>query len=120
MSTILTPPPPSIQQQKYAFVPANLTAPPQLIVDSGSTGHYIYVEIPHHNQNTATSPIIVTIPDGNIVTSTHTCLDDLPNLPPEARQGHIFPQFPGIALLSIGVLHNRGYTAEFSSMSIRI
>ena len=83
-------------------------------------GHYISVETPHHDRKTAISPIIVTMLDGNTVMSTHTYLLNLPNLPPEARQGHIFPQFSAGALLSIGVLCNHGCTADLDATSIRI
>ena len=60
------------------------------------------------------------MPDGNTVTSTYTCLLDLPNLTPDARQGHIFSQFPAGALLSIGVLYDCDCTAELDATLIHI
>ena len=48
------------------------------------------------------------------------CLLDLTFFPLEVREGHIFPQFPAEALLSIGLLYNHGCVAELYAKLIRI
>ena len=60
------------------------------------------------------------MPNGDTVTSTHTCLLDLPSLPIAARRGHIFPHFPAGALLSIGQLCDAGCTASLNATTITI
>ena len=72
------------------------TPPPhqRTITNTGSTGNYGSKVIMHTNKHIATNPLIVTIPNGDMVTSTNTCDFDLPSLSPEARRGHIFPNFP--------------------------
>ena len=92
--------------------------PPQYqrtIADTGSTGNYGSEATPHTNKRVATNPLIVTMPNGDTVKSTHTCDFDLPSLPPEARHGHIFPNFPAGALLSIGVLCDAGCRVSFDN-----
>ena len=53
--------------------------------------------------------------NGDTVTSTHTYNFDLPSLSPEARRGHIFPNFLAGALLSIRVLCDTGCRVSFEN-----
>ena len=56
--------------------------------------------------------IAVNLPDGRQVQSTHIAELDFPQLPPDARQVHVFPDFD-LSLLSIGQLCDNGMTATY-------
>ena len=54
-----------------------------------------------------------------MATSTHTC--DLilpPGVPHLAKKAHIFPDFPGAALISVGTLCDEGCTAHFDATNL--
>lgn len=90
-----------------------------LAADTGSTGHYIpcdTIAIDNEliiNIKPAVTPIQVSMPDEAIIQSTHTCNLDIPNLPTEATEGHLFPEMGPVALLSIGKLCDAGCEAIF-------
>jgi hypothetical protein len=63
--------------------------------------------------------IRVQMPNKTTIQATHTCLLDIPGLPPSARQAHIFPQLAH-ALLSIGLLCDNGCTATFDADTVSI
>ena len=51
------------------------------VEDTGTTGHDLPLEFPCDNKQLATSPLPIRIPNGEIITSTHTTLlykKDLP------------------------------------------
>ena len=78
-------------------------SPLEAVADSGTTGHYITPTTPCTNKQTATQPIPIKMPNGEIITSSHITLLPQHNLPDKARQAHIFLglQKP---LISIGTL----------------
>ena len=87
--------------------------------DTGSTGNYmsfrdanVLLDIKPTN-----SPLTVTLPDGTTVTSTHTALLNLPQLPLGARHVDVFPGFIG-SLLSTGVLCDHGLKAVYTSYTV--
>ena len=54
-----------------------------------------------------------------MATSTHTC--DLilpPSVPHLAKRAHIFPNFPGAALISVGTLCDEGCTVHFNTANL--
>ena len=59
------------------------------------------------------------LPNKTKIQATHTCQIDIPVLPPQARQAHIFPQLAH-ALLSIGQLCDHGCTAIFDHNNVKI
>ncbi len=63
--------------------------------------------------------IIVTLPDGSRIRSTHTALLDMPALPPAACVAHLFPGLVG-SLLSIGVLCDHGCQALYDAACVTI
>ena len=65
------------------------------------------------NVQSALKPISVKLPNGKIISSTHTGILNLPALPLAARIAHVFPQLTG-SLLSIGQLCDSRYKAVFS------
>ena len=76
------------------------------ILDSGATSHFLVPDAPTINVQPALNPLHVTMPDGNSVSSTHTCELDLPQLPKQARLGHIIPGLSKHSLLSVIKLCN--------------
>ena len=77
-------------------------------MDSGATSHFLVPEAPVTNVQPALTPLRVTIPDGNQVSSTHTCELDIPGLPKKAREGHIIPGLSKHSLISAVQLCNAG------------
>ena len=71
------------------------------------------------NVQSALKPISVKLPNGKIISSTHTGILNLPALPLAARIAHVFPQLTG-SLLSIGQFCDSGYKAVFDSTSVSI
>ena len=78
------------------------------ILDSGATSHFLVPEAPVTNVRPAMTPLRVTIPDGNQVSSTHTCELQIPGLPKRAREGHIIPGLCKHSLISVVQLCNAG------------
>ena len=72
------------------------------------------------NKRVVIDPIIVIIPNGSSVTSTHTCEIDLPSLLPTAKQTHIFPHFLAVILLSTRIYYNAGNTVELDTTTLHI
>jgi hypothetical protein len=72
------------------------------------------------NKRTATRPIVVTLPNGERISSTHEATLPFPNLPEQALAAHIFPDLHGHALLSIGTFCDARCTATFSATEVTI
>ena len=91
----------------------------EAVADSGTTGHYITPKTPCTNKQTATQPIPIKIPNGEIITSSHIALLPHHNLPDKACQAHIFPglQKP---LISIGTLCENNYISVFDEKKVTI
>jgi hypothetical protein len=60
------------------------------------------------------------MPNGKIISSTHTAKLPFPQLPATAIRAHVFPQLRNQALLSIGVLCDAGCTVTFAQTSVKI
>ena len=73
--------------------------------DTGTTGNFIAHSDADVllNIRPAINGISVALPNGDIITSTHTATLNLPSLPLSARAAHVFPGLTG-SLLSIGLL----------------
>ena len=91
----------------------------EAVADYGTTGHYITPTTPCTNKQTATQPIPIKIPNGEVVISSHIALIPQHNLTDKARQAHIFPglQKP---LISIGTLCDNNCIAVFEEKSFTI
>ena len=90
----------SIQTKKLREVPQAQTifdrervtrAVKWAISDSGATGHFLIAGAPAVNIKPATKPIAITLPNGKIIKSTHTCNLDIPWLPEHLTEAHIVP-----------------------------
>ena len=46
----------------------------EAVADSGTTGHYITPTTPCTNKQTATHPVPIKMPNGEIITSSHIAL----------------------------------------------
>jgi hypothetical protein len=61
------------------------------IADSGCNSHFLLPDSHCISKVPTNDGIRVKLPNGSIITATHTALLDLPDLPLAARQSHIFP-----------------------------
>ena len=97
------------------FIDSSLEA----VADSGTTGNCITPTTPFKNKQTATKPIPIKIPNGEIITSSHIALLPQHNLPDKARKAHISPglQKP---LISIGTLCDNNCIAFFDEKRVTI
>ncbi len=84
------------------------------IMDSGATSHFLVTDVHVANVSPAIKPLNVQIPNGEMVSTTHTCELDLPKLPPAARQGHILPGIASHSLHSEVRLCNAGCKVSFT------
>ena len=90
------------------------------ILDSGATSHFLITNAPVIDIIPATTPMVVQIPNGERVTSIHTCNLDMPHLPKPARQGHIMPGLVSHSLPSVTKLCDAGCTVEFTMIGCNI
>ena len=102
--------------------PLTTNSTTEAILDSGSTaglflGHDTQGII---NIKPATNPLEVLQPDKSIITSTHTGRLNLPQLPPEATLGHLFPSLKGTALVPVGPLCDAGCTVHFTALEAQV
>ena len=72
------------------------------------------------NRRVAVDPITVTLPDGSTINSTHVGDLDIPELPPEARTAHIFPDLKHHALISIGIFCDHGCDVHFQNHKVSV
>jgi hypothetical protein len=61
------------------------------ILNYGATSHFLMTNAPATNIIPMTKPIIARLLNGKRVHSTHTCIINIPLLPPRARATHIIP-----------------------------
>jgi hypothetical protein len=96
MNSLFLPPPTTNQ--------ATVTPQHEANADSGTTGNYICSSDTTmlSNVQPTSNGILVKMPNGSFIRSTHTATLNLPALPPPARAAHIFPSLAG-SLLSIGL-----------------
>ena len=89
------------------------------IADSGTSGHFLGINSACVNKLRTNEGINVQLPDGSSITSTHTASLNLPQLPPDARTAHIFPELTH-ALISISMLCKQGLMAIFDDEKVYI
>ena len=91
----------------------------EAVADSGTTGHYITPTTPCTNKQTATQPIPIKMPNGEIITSSHIALLPQHNFPDKARQAHIFTGQKK-PLISIGNICENNCIAVFDEKRVTI
>jgi hypothetical protein len=90
------------------------------ILDSGCTGHFLLVNAPCLNKIKSQNPLIVLLPNGATMESTHTASLDIPELKKAASIAHIFLGMANHSLLSFGQLLNEGYSVTFNIDAVTI
>ena len=86
----------------------------QAIADAGTTGHLVVLGTPVLDIQPATTPLIINLPDGETIKSTHTCKLNIPWLPAEATKAHIVPGLAHTSLLLIKVLCDAGCEVTYN------
>ena len=114
---------------EFSLLPGSSPSPLTTIADTGTTGHFLPTQrffqwaLVNPNSTTnirpTTSPIDVTMPDGDTITSTHEAELPIPMLPPKARLAHLFPSLQH-CLLSIPLLCDAGCSATFTQSHVTI
>ena len=89
------------------------------IVDSGTTGNYIITNTPCVNKTKANHPIPITLPNGDIISSTRIVLLAQKNLPDASRRAHIFPHLTR-PLISIGNISENNCITVFDTNQVTI
>ena len=89
------------------------------VSDTGTTGNYLNLNLPCDNKKLVISPPPIRMPNGEIITSTHTALISKQDLTFAARKAHIFPGL-NKALLSIGTFCDHGFQAIFDDKTVLI
>jgi hypothetical protein len=90
------------------------------IVDSGCTGHFLLVNAPCLNKVESRTPLMVRLPNGATMESSHTADLDIPELNATASKAHVFPGMAHHSLLSVGQLCNEGYIVSFKQDTVTI
>ena len=88
-------------------------------VDTGTTGHYLTLNSPCCNKRKEIHSLPILMPNGEIITSTHTALLNHQDLPFQARQAHLLPGLRK-ALISIGTFCKYGCEGTFTKKSVHI
>ena len=78
------------------------------LLDSGASGHFLTIRSKVQNVCPAQNPITFSIPTGTKIKSTKECDLDLPDLPQEARHGHIIPSLRNHDLVSVTKICDAG------------
>ena len=78
------------------------------------------MEGPHCDAIPTNPGLLVTLPSGASISSTHKAKLTLPNLPDGARQCHLFPGLATGSLMSIGQLCDNGCQALFTATTVKI
>lgn len=71
------------------------------IGNAEASGTFLMPGAPDLNLKRAEKPLTIHLPNGNAITSMHTCNCDIPWLPTEATQAHIVPGLVHTLLISI-------------------
>jgi hypothetical protein len=93
---------------------------PQIIIDSGATGHFFKISSNLLGIKPTTKGIAVSLPDGALIRSSHTSTLPIPGLPLSACRAHVFPSLQSHSLLSIGQLCDHGCKAVFTHSKVTI
>ena len=89
------------------------------ILDSGASSHFLQIEAPLTNKKKTANPVVVTVLNGDKVSSTHEGFIDVPGLPEGARNVHVLPEIK-YSLLSIVRLCNAGCEVVFGKWGVNV
>jgi hypothetical protein len=85
-----------------------------------STGHFLVEGAPIVNKKKAKHPITITLPNGKLIHSTHTCNLDNPWLPEHITEAHIVTGLAHSSLISTRNFCDAGYKAVFDMYESRV
>ena len=83
------------------------------VADSGATRHLLVPSTAYKNIQVLSKPIPISIPNGEIISATHSCEVYYPQLPLTACRGLIVPEMKQHSLISIKQLCQAGCTVTF-------
>ena len=89
------------------------------VADAGATGHFVLPGTHVTNIKIARHPLKINLPDGDCLTSTHTCMLDIPWLPKETKEAHIVPGLAHALLISIKILCDTGCRVTYDDNECR-
>ena len=90
------------------------------VADAGATGHFVLPGTPVTNVKVERHPLKINLPDGDWLTSTHTCTMDIPWLPNNAKEAHIVPSLAHASLISIKILCDAGCKVTYDDDECRV
>ena len=90
------------------------------VADAGATGHFVLPGTTVTNIKVALHTLKINQPDGDCLTSTHTCTLDTPWLPNDAKEAHIVPGLEHASLISIIILCNAGCKVTYNDAECRV
>eukprot|EP00804_Cyclotella_cryptica_P000273 CCRYP_010218-RA/>CCRYP_010218-RA protein AED:0.29 eAED:-0.05 QI:0/0/0/0.5/1/1/2/0/769 len=90
------------------------------ILDSGATAHFIVQGTNVLHQQPATNPLRIKLPDGNFITSTHTCNLNIPWLPMSMTEAHIVPGLAHSSLVATKKFCDAGCRVSFDATACHI
>ena len=88
------------------------------IADFGCTSHFMGINAHCTNIQQCAPGMIVKLPNSMSMEETHTAILDIPNIPTEARQRHLFPDMGSKALLSIAQFVDYGYKSILTAKAL--
>ena len=90
------------------------------ILDSGASSHFLLSTAPVVEKRIAETPLTVTLPNGDIVSSSHIAELNLLLLPQAARTAHVVPGLASHSLVSVVKLCNAGCEVDVRDISCEI
>ena len=91
-----------------------------VVADAGATSHFILPGAPVTNITPTDSPLVITLPDGQILQFTHMCKLDAPCLPLQAHKAHIVPGLANTSLVSIKTLCEAECKVSYDEDEVRV
>ena len=85
------------------------------VSDSGATGHFFLQDIPVTNIQTKQTPLVINLPDGYQLKSTHIYQLYITRITKTFKESHIVPGLSHNLLVSIKVLNYIGCKVIFDS-----
>ncbi|KAL7483087.1 hypothetical protein ACHAW6_013637, partial [Cyclotella cf. meneghiniana] len=92
----------------------------EAIADSGATAHFLLPNVTISNKRKATHPLNITLPDGEVIQSTHVGNLNLPGLGDAATLAHVVPGLAHSSLLSIKQLCDNGCHVLFTKQDCKV
>ena len=84
-----------------------------MIVDSGTTKHYLCIDSPCKLEIQKRNGLKSTQPVGTKIQATEECELDMENIPKKSRKAHKFTTLAGNSLISVAQLCDAGFKVTF-------